>query len=85
MARHARRQEQTAPYAKGRRAWKSVWQAAEEELRRRANDVSQSPSSRGALIPGRRIGRVPPRCERRSPSATSTFRFDGLSAAISSK
>ena len=40
MARHARRQEQTAPYAKGRRAWKSVWQAAEEELRRRGNNVS---------------------------------------------
>jgi hypothetical protein len=40
MARHARQQEETAPYAKGRRAWKSVWQAAEEELRRRANDVS---------------------------------------------
>ena len=35
MARHAHRREETAPYAKGRRAWKSVWQAAEEELRRR--------------------------------------------------
>lgn len=39
MARRAHRQEETAPYAKGRRAWKSVWQAAEEELRRRGLDV----------------------------------------------
>jgi hypothetical protein len=39
MARRAHRQEETAPYAKGRRAWKSVWQAAEEELRRRGADV----------------------------------------------
>lgn len=35
MARHAHSQEKSARYAKGRRAWKSVWQAAEEELRRR--------------------------------------------------
>jgi hypothetical protein len=35
IARHANQREETAPYAKGRRAWKSVWQAAEEGLRRR--------------------------------------------------
>jgi len=40
LARRAHRQEETAPYAKGRRAWKSVWQAAEEELRRRGVEVS---------------------------------------------
>ena len=40
ISRYARRREENAPYAKGRRAWKSVWQAAEEELRRRAKDVS---------------------------------------------
>jgi len=33
--RHAHRQEENARYAKGRRSWKLVWQAAEEELRRR--------------------------------------------------
>jgi hypothetical protein len=40
MARHAHQQEETARYAKGRRAWKSLWQAAEEELRRRGIEVS---------------------------------------------
>jgi len=39
IARHAHRREETAPYAKGRRAWKSAWQAAEEELRRRGVEV----------------------------------------------
>jgi hypothetical protein len=38
-ARQAHKQEETAPYAKGRRSWKSVWQAAEEELRRRNIEV----------------------------------------------
>ena len=38
-ARMARRQEQTAPYAKGRRSWKAVWQAAEAELARRGADA----------------------------------------------
>jgi hypothetical protein len=36
-AREAHRREETAPYAKGRRDWKQVWQAAEEELARRAS------------------------------------------------
>jgi hypothetical protein len=36
-ARDAHRREETAPYAKGRRSWKRVWQAAEEELARRAS------------------------------------------------
>jgi hypothetical protein len=40
MARRAHREEEAAPYAKGRRAWKSVWQAAEEELRRRGLEVA---------------------------------------------
>jgi hypothetical protein len=31
-ARDAHRREETARYAKGRRSWKSVWQAAEMEL-----------------------------------------------------
>jgi hypothetical protein len=35
LARKAHRQEETARYAKGRRTWKSAWQAAEDELRRR--------------------------------------------------
>jgi hypothetical protein len=34
-AKEAHRRERTAPFAKGRRGWKSVWQAAEEELSRR--------------------------------------------------
>jgi hypothetical protein len=34
-ARHAHQKEETARFAKGRRAWKAVWQSAEEELRRR--------------------------------------------------
>jgi hypothetical protein len=34
-AREAHRREQSARYAKGRRGWKSVWQAAEAELARR--------------------------------------------------
>jgi hypothetical protein len=34
-ARDAHRREENARYAKGRRSWKSVWHAAEEELRRR--------------------------------------------------
>ena len=34
-ANEAHRRERTARFAKGRRAWKSVWEAAEEELRRR--------------------------------------------------
>ena len=34
-AREARRREETAHYAKGRRSWKGVWQAAAEELARR--------------------------------------------------
>jgi hypothetical protein len=38
-AREAHRREETARYAKGRRAWKSVWQAAEDELRRRDVEV----------------------------------------------
>jgi hypothetical protein len=36
-AREARRREESAPYAKGRRSWKRVWQAAEAELARREN------------------------------------------------
>lgn len=31
-AHEARRREETARYAKGRRSWKAVWSAAEEEL-----------------------------------------------------
>jgi hypothetical protein len=31
-AREAHRREKSARYAKGRRGWKSVWQAAEAEL-----------------------------------------------------
>jgi hypothetical protein len=31
-AREAHQREETARYAKGRRSWKSVWSAAEEEL-----------------------------------------------------
>jgi hypothetical protein len=42
LARRAHQREETAPYAKGRRAWKSVWQAAEEELRRRGLDVPEA-------------------------------------------
>ena len=34
-ARDAHRREDSAPYAKGRRAWKSVWVAAEHEIARR--------------------------------------------------
>jgi hypothetical protein len=34
-AKEAHQQERTAPYAKGRRGWKTVWQDAEEELLRR--------------------------------------------------
>jgi hypothetical protein len=34
-AKEAHQRERTAPFAKGRRGWKSVWQAAEEELQRR--------------------------------------------------
>lgn len=34
-AREARRREETARYAKGRRSWKAVWSAAEEELANR--------------------------------------------------
>jgi hypothetical protein len=34
-AREAHRREESARFAKGRRSWKSVWQAAEEELARR--------------------------------------------------
>jgi SAM-dependent methyltransferase len=34
-AKQAHKRELAAPYAKGRRGWKSVWQAAEEELQRR--------------------------------------------------
>jgi hypothetical protein len=34
-AMEAHQRERTAPYAKGRRGWKSVWLAAEEELQRR--------------------------------------------------
>jgi len=35
-AREARRREETARYAKGRRSWKAVWTAAEEELANRS-------------------------------------------------
>jgi len=34
-AREARRREETARYAKGRRSWRAVWTAAEEELANR--------------------------------------------------
>jgi hypothetical protein len=34
-AREARRREETARYAKGRRSWRAVWSAAEEELANR--------------------------------------------------
>jgi hypothetical protein len=34
-AREAHRREETAKYAKGRRSWKAVWSAAEEELANR--------------------------------------------------
>jgi len=34
-AREAHRREEAARYAKGRRAWKAVWSAAEEELANR--------------------------------------------------
>ena len=34
-AKEAHRRERIARFAKGRRGWKSVWQAAEEELQRR--------------------------------------------------
>jgi hypothetical protein len=34
-AREARRREKAGRYAKGRRSWKSVWAAAEEELANR--------------------------------------------------
>jgi hypothetical protein len=34
-ARDAHKREARSPYAKGRRSWKSVWQAAEEEPLRR--------------------------------------------------
>jgi len=40
-ARDAHRREETARYAKGRRSWKSVWQAAEEELQRREITASE--------------------------------------------
>ena len=40
-ARDAHRREETARYAKGRRSWKSVWQAAEEELQRREIEASE--------------------------------------------
>jgi hypothetical protein len=36
-AREARHQENAARYAKGRRSWKGVWQAAEAELARRGS------------------------------------------------
>ena len=39
IAREAREREETAKYAKGRRSWKAVWKAAEEEL---ANRRAQS-------------------------------------------
>jgi len=35
-AREAHRREETARFAKGRRSWKAVWSAAEEELANRA-------------------------------------------------
>jgi hypothetical protein len=34
-ARKAHQREETARHAKGRRAWKAVWSAAEEELENR--------------------------------------------------
>jgi hypothetical protein len=34
-ARDAHRREESARYAKGRRSWKAVWEAAEKEIARR--------------------------------------------------
>jgi hypothetical protein len=39
-AREAHRREEAARYAKGRRAWKAVWGAAEEELANRRTSAS---------------------------------------------
>jgi hypothetical protein len=39
LARGAHLREETARYAKGRRASKSVWKSAEDELRRRGIDL----------------------------------------------
>jgi hypothetical protein len=39
-AREAHRREEAARYAKGRRAWKAVWSAAEEELANRRTSTS---------------------------------------------